>query len=97
MKASDEIEIGALYKHLSGLAQYRVSGRVLRCQGVDGGELLQRRADAKGAVDLGVGHGGADFRQPGGQFRESEVAVGVDEHGSARPGRPRERGKLQKL
>jgi hypothetical protein len=47
---------------------------------VDVLEFLQRRADAQGAVDLRLRHGGADLRQLAGQLGKAQVAVRIDEH-----------------
>ena len=54
-----------------------------RCQRVHLIELLQRRADAQRLVDRRGGHLVTDLGDPRGELGKAQMAMRVDEHGSA--------------
>jgi hypothetical protein len=66
---------------------------------VDALELVERRANAQGAVDARRAHRFADFWNAAGQFGRAEMTVRVDEHEAIvraerqRRRRPRQRGR----
>ena len=60
-------------------------------QRVDALELVERRADAQGAVDARRAHRCADFRNAAGQLGRAEMTVRIDEHGAIVPARRRAR------